>query len=110
MKPLFMVTGRSTAASKVNAFIWNHYPMNTMKLNNYFLANKCMKLWNICTRYSECRMFKKKREKLYFSTDVGDIAVRLNYSVTLSIYKLLNLKCHFTLYHERHCANLSLSA
>jgi len=48
-------------------------------------------------------MFKKEREKRYFFSDVGNIAVCLNYSGTMPIYKLFNLKCYFTLYHERHC-------
>ena len=53
--------------------------------------------------YSKCWMFKKEREKWYFFIDVGDTAVCLNYSGTLSIRKLLNLKNYFTLYHERLC-------
>jgi hypothetical protein len=60
--------------------------------------------------YSECRMVKKEWERWYFFTDVGDIAVCLNYSGTLSIHKLFSLKCYFTLYHYRHDANLSLNA
>ena len=60
--------------------------------------------------YSECRMFKKEREKWYFFTDVADIAVCLNYSGALSVHKLLNLKRYFTLYHDRHCAKLSFNA
>jgi len=54
MKPLFNVMGRSTAASKVNAFMWNHYPINTIKVNKNGLANKCMKQWNIHTASAEC--------------------------------------------------------
>jgi hypothetical protein len=59
--------------------------------------------------YSECRIFKKEREKGYLFIDLGETAVFLNYGSTMSLCKLLNLKCKFTLYHEGNCANLSLS-
>jgi hypothetical protein len=60
MEPLFTVIGRSTAASEVNAFIWYHYPMNTIKLNKNFLDKKSMKLWNIYTASAECLKRKGK--------------------------------------------------
>lgn len=85
--------GRSTAASKVNAFVWYHYPIHTIKLNKNFLANKCLKLWNIYTASAEC--LKRRGEKWYFFIDVGDIVVCLSYSGILFILKLFNLKCYF---------------
>jgi hypothetical protein len=64
-KPLFTVTGRSNAASRVNAFIWNHYPKNTTQLNKCFLISKCMKLWNIYTMSAEYLKQKGKMVLLH---------------------------------------------
>jgi hypothetical protein len=62
--------GRSTAASKVNAFIWNHYSTNTIKRNKIVLANKCMKLYNIYTASAE---YLKRRGKSSISSLMLDI-------------------------------------